>query len=73
MCGETRRREKKSSNIWRNATVVEQALARAQAVGALYPDLSGAMRTLRLTGGTTHDQRRNKEEGEGLTQGCGPH
>ena len=41
-------------------------------MGALYPDLSGAMRTLRLTGGTTHDQRRNKEEGEGLTQGCGP-
>ena len=39
----------------------------------LYPDLSGAMRTLRtlrLTGSTTHDQRRNKEEGEGLIQGC---
>ena len=42
-------------------------------MGALYPDLSGAMRTLRLTGGTTHDQRRNKEEGKGLTLGCGPH
>ena len=42
-------------------------------MGALYPDLSGATRTLRLTGGTTHDQRRNKEEEEGLTQGCGPH
>ena len=48
-------------------------LSTRQAVGALYPNLSGAMRTLRLTGGTTHDQRRNKEEGEGLTQGCGPH
>ena len=39
----------------------------------LYPDLSGAMRTLRLTKGTAHDQGRNKEEGEGLIQGCGPH
>ena len=38
-----------------------------QAVGVLYPDLYGAMRTLRLrlTGGTTLDQGRNKEEGEG--------
>ena len=26
----------------------------------------GAMRTFRLTGGITHDQRRNTEEGEGL-------
>ena len=42
-------------------------------MGVLYPDLSGAMRTLRLTGGTTHDQGRNKEEGEGLMQGWGPH
>ena len=42
-----------------------------QAVGVLYPDLSGAMRTFRLTGGITHDQRRNTEEGEGLIQGQG--
>ena len=37
------------------------------------PDLSCAMQTLRLTGGTTDDQGRNKEEGEGLIQGCRPH
>ena len=41
-------------------------------MGVLFPDLPGAMQTLRLTGGTTHDQRRNKEEGGGLFQGCGP-
>ena len=38
-------------------------------MGVLYPHLPGVMQTLRLTGGTTHDQGRNKEEGEGLIQG----
>ena len=37
-------------------------------MGVLDPDLSGAMRTLMSTGGTTHDQGRNNEEGEGLLQ-----